>query len=54
MQPNKICKILIVFDYMIADVLSNKKLNAAVTELFFGRRKLNIYLVFLFCFTEKY
>ena len=27
-------KILIVFDYMIADILSNKKLNPIVTELF--------------------
>ena len=30
---NKICKILIVFDDMIADMHSNKKLNAMVTEL---------------------
>ena len=27
-------KILIVFDDMIADILSNKKLNSIVTELF--------------------
>ena len=45
---------LIVFDYMIADVLINKKLDPVVTELFFRRRKLNIFLVFLFCCTEKY
>ena len=45
---------LIVFDYMIADVLINKKLDPVVTELFFRRRKLNISLVFLFCCTEKY
>ena len=30
-NPNKERKILIVFDDMIADVLSNKKLNATVT-----------------------
>ena len=40
-------KILIVFDDMIADMLSNKKLNPIVTELFIRGRKLNIYLVFV-------
>ena len=35
-------KILIVFDDMIADMLSNKKLNPIVTELFIRGRKLNI------------
>ena len=33
-NPNKKGKILIVFDDMIADMLSNKKLNLIVTELF--------------------
>ena len=33
-NPNKKRKILIVFDNMIADMLSNKKLNPIVTELF--------------------
>ena len=33
-NPNKERKILIVFDNMIADMLSNKKLNPIVTELF--------------------
>ena len=32
---------------MIADVINNKKLNPAVTELFIRRRKLNIYFVFI-------
>ena len=41
---NKKHKILIIFDDMIADVLSNKKLNSTVTELFIRDRKLNIYL----------
>ena len=46
-NPNKKQKILIVFDDMIADMLSNKKLNpAVVTELFIRRKKLNISLVF--------
>ena len=30
-DPNKKPKILIVFDYVIADMLSNKKLNPVVT-----------------------
>ena len=36
------CKVLIVFDDMIADVINNKKLNPVVTELFIRGRKLNI------------
>ena len=34
-------QILTVFDDMIADMLSNKKLNPVVTELFVRERKLN-------------
>ena len=44
-NPNEKRKILIVFDDMIADMLSNKNLNPVVTELFIIRRKLNISLV---------
>ena len=40
-------KILIVFDAMIADMLSNKNVNPKVTELFIKGRKLNISLVFM-------
>ena len=40
-------KILIVFDDMIADMISNKKLNSIVTELFIRCRKLNISLIFI-------
>ena len=40
-------KVLIVFDYMIAEVLSNKKLNPIVTELFIRGRKSNISLIFI-------
>ena len=40
-------KILIVFDDLIADMLSNKKRNRIVTELFIRGRKLNISLVFI-------
>ena len=46
-NPNKKLKILIAFDDMIADMLSNKKLNPIVTELFNRGRKLNISLVFI-------
>ena len=50
-NPNKKQKLLIVFDDMIADMLSNKKLNPIVTELFIRRRKLTISLVFI---TQSY
>ena len=43
--------ILIVFDYMIADMINNKKLNSIVTKLFIRGRKLNISLVFI---TQSY
>ena len=46
-NPNKKLKILIVFDDMIANMLSNKKLNPIVTVLFIRRRKLNISLAFI-------
>ena len=41
-NPNKKSKMLIVFDFMIAVIRSNKKLNSIVTELFIRARKLNI------------
>ena len=44
---NKKSKILIVFDDVIADILSNKKLISIVTKLFIRGRKLNIALVFI-------
>ena len=40
-------KILIVFDDMIADMINNKKLNSAVTELFVRGRIWNISHVFI-------
>ena len=46
-NPNKKRKILIVFDDMTADMLSDKKLNPIITELFIRGRKLNITLVFI-------
>ena len=46
-NPNKKWKLLIIFNYVIADILSNIKLQALVTELFIKGRKLNIFLVFI-------
>ena len=48
---NKECKILIVFDDMIADMINNKKQNSIATELFITGRNLNISLVFI---TQSY
>ena len=42
---------MIIFDNMIADMLSNEKLKPIVTELFIGDRKLNIYFAFI---TQSY
>ena len=44
-------KILIVFDYMIADIINKKKLNSIATELFIKGRKLYISFVFI---TQSY
>ena len=44
-------KILIVFDDVIADMLSNKVFNPITTELFIKKRKLIISLVFI---TQSY
>ena len=46
-NPGKECKILIVFDDMIADMINNKKLHSIITELFIRGRKLNISIVFI-------
>ena len=50
-NPNRKRKTLIVFDDMIADIMSNKKLEAVIKELFIRCRKLNIWLVFI---TQSY
>ena len=44
-------KILIVFDDMIADIMTNKKFQSIIKELFIRCRKLNISLVFI---TQSY
>ena len=46
-NPNKKFKIFIVFDDMIADMISNKSINGIVTELFIRAIKLNFALFLL-------
>ena len=56
-NPNTKGKILILFDDMIADMLSNKKRNPIVPEFFIREKRLNYSLVFiriLFCHPEEY
>ena len=50
-NPSRKRKNLIVFDDMIADIMSNKKFQAIIKELFIRCRKLNISLVFI---TQSY
>ena len=50
-NPGKKRKVSIIFDDMIADMISNKKLSPIVTELFIRGRKVNIFLVFI---TQSY
>ena len=46
-NPNKKRKILVIFDDMIVDMVSNKELNSIGTELFIRGKKLNILLFLL-------
>ena len=46
-NPKRKRKNLTVFDYMIADIMTNKKFQAIIKELFIRCRKLNISLVFI-------
>ena len=46
-DPDKEHKTLIVFDDMVADMISNQKLDPTVTKLLFRGRKLNIFFVFI-------
>ena len=48
---NRKRKILIVFDDMIADIMTNKRFQSIIKELFIRCRKLNISLVFI---TQSY
>ena len=50
-NPSRKRKILIIFDDMIADIMTNKKFQSIIKELFIRCRKLNISLVFI---TQSY
>ena len=50
-NPSRKIKILIVFDDMIADIMSNKKFQAVIKELFIRCRKLKFSLAFI---TQSY
>ena len=50
-NPRRKRKVLIIFDDMIADIMTNKKFKAIIKELFIRCRKLNISLVFI---TQSY
>ena len=50
-NPSRGRKVLIAFDDMIADIMTNKKFQAIIKELFIRCRKLNISLVFI---TQSY
>ena len=55
-NPARKRKILIVFDDMIADIITNKKFQAIIKELFIRCRNWNISLVFIsliFLFQKK-
>ena len=50
-NPGRERKILIDFDDMIADIMTNRRFQAIIKELFIRCRKLNISLVFI---TQSY
>ena len=50
-NPNRRRKILIFFNDMIADIMTNKKFQSIIKELFIRCRKINISLVFI---TQSY
>ena len=52
-NPRKKRTVLIIFDNMIADMISNKKLDSVVTEFFIRGGKLNISIVFIMQFYFK-
>ena len=46
-NPKKDKKVLVVFDDMIADIMTNKKFQVIIKELLIRCRKLNFLLVFI-------
>ena len=57
-NPNRKRKMFILFDDIISDIMTNKKFQTIIKELFIRCRKINITLVFItvlfFCFTRCY
>ena len=53
-NPNRKRKVLIVFDDLIADIMTNKKFQSVIKELFIRCRKINISLVFITLKTKYY
>ena len=50
-NPNRKRKFVIVFDDMISDIMTNKKIQAIIKDLFIKCRKFNISLMFI---TQSY
>ena len=50
-NKNRDKKVLIVFDYMIADIGYNKNFKRIIKELFYRARKINVSIVFI---TQSY
>ena len=50
-NPKRKQKIVVLFDDMIADIMTNKKFQAIITELFIRCRNLSISLIFM---TQSY
>ena len=50
-NPKRKRKVLIVFDDMIADIMTNKKFQAIIKELFIRFRILRISLIYCFYHT---
>ena len=46
-NPKRKRKVLIVFDDLASDIMTNKRFQAIIKELFIRCRKLNISLVFI-------
>ena len=46
-NPKRKRKVLIVFDDMISDIMTNKRFQAIIKELFIRCRKLHISLIFI-------
>ena len=53
-NPNRKRKILIVFDDMIADIITNKRFQVIIKDLFIRCRKVNISLVLITCFDHYF